>query len=37
MYEAVFNSLKEELEAQGMTIGGHYRVVSDWEQAKVRF
>ena len=37
MYTAVFDTLKEELEAHGVTISPSYKVMADWEQAEVLF
>ena len=37
MYTAVFDTLKEELEAHGVSISPSYKVISDWERLEVLF
>ena len=36
MYNAVFTALREELQIRGVTLGAHYKLISDWEAAEVK-
>ena len=35
MYDAVFSSLKEELQDRNVIIGNNFKIISDWKSAEI--